>query len=393
MKIARAQGVERQHAVGRDRREGMGIEDDDRLPQRRQGPAIVADVAVEQALAAARRAVQRRAARVRCQPPGLIEQAQALPGRGVPTQQREADGERGPLGSTGLGPAHEFQRPGEALGGREPSVGTVGALPRAQQPGERLGIARLPKVVRDRVGFGHRRGREHGRHAAVPATALRREDRRVQRLANQGVDEAGGRPVRRLVQDARRRRPLAQGAQGLLVRVAHPRPEVERHLLADDRRDRQLPARLITQARQPHVDQLAEEGRDVRGAEIAHGPAVTRPDERALVDERAEQFPEVEGGALCPPREIGEEPSRVGLGQRVPLAHVGPHRLVPERPQIQAHRPTLAHQGGQVRVERVLAGQIIAAVGRHHEDRQRGEVATHQPEEIQAGRVGPVEIV
>ena len=107
--------------------------------------------------------------------------------------------------------------------------------------------------------------------------------------------------VGRLRQQPRRDGPLAMREQLVLAQFGRRRPGRQRHLLPDNRRDREQPLRPRGQPGEPPRDHLPQQRRHRRRGQVADLPVVARWGEQPLPLERAQQLAEEEGVALGPP--------------------------------------------------------------------------------------------
>jgi hypothetical protein len=101
------------------------------------------------------------------------------------------------------------------------------------------GISGLPVVVGDLIGIGPGRLLQNLADTAVPRLMERGQHISVERLANEGVDEAELLPVWGLLYEVRLQGAPEHVSQAVVARAAHRAQQSELHLLADHRSDSQ----------------------------------------------------------------------------------------------------------------------------------------------------------
>jgi hypothetical protein len=109
------------------------------------------------------------------------------------------------------------------------------------------------------------------------------------------------------LQHPRRDRPLGRVEQRPFPGLAHRRPHVERHLLAEDRRDREQPPVLVAQPGQPPRDDLPQQRRHRHRRQIAERPPLALPAQRARPFERPQQLAQEERVPIAAPGQIPRE--------------------------------------------------------------------------------------
>lgn len=132
------------------------------------------------------------------------------------------------------------------------------------QPLDRPRVPRALEMIGHRVGVGRWLRHYHLGDVAVEGAATGEGDRLIERLADEGVGEADPGSVWRFQQHPRSRRAVNRVRQRLLVGRGYPQPEIERHRLANDRRQGQELPDLRAEPRRPRPDDLAQEGRHAR---------------------------------------------------------------------------------------------------------------------------------
>src|SRR5205807_2138160 len=98
----------------------------------------------------------------------------------------------------------------------------------------------------------------------------------------------------------------------------------------------------------------------------------------------------VPGGARL---QIGDQSRRLNVRQVVTCRDERAHRVVVERAQRQPLRARLAREQGEERGERVVTRHLVASVGGDEKDGERRERAGEDAQQVERGRVGPVEVV
>ncbi len=208
------------------------------------------------------------------------------------------------------------------------------------------------------------------------------------------MDEAHARAVGVGHQQVGSDRPLDHVEQRLHLDVSNRCPERQRHILADDRCHGEQVARRLAQAPHPAFQDVPQQGRDARRAQVAQRPgAAVRRAQQVGLFERPQQLPGEEGVALRARLEIGHQPGFVRVGQPVTGAQQRADRVVAQHPQVEARRRRLAHQEREEREERVVPGQFLGAVDGDDQHRQRGEFAGQEAQQVEGGMVGPVQVV
>ena len=250
--------------------------------------------------------------------------------------------------------------------------------PGADQPVDRARVARPLEVVGHRVGVGVRRRGQRLAGPAVPARAGAAAERPlVERLADERVGEAHARAVRRLRQQPRRRSPARRG------RAGRPRPRSPTAAQSASGTSWPMTAATASSRRvsgasraTPPGDDLPQQRRHGRAGQVAERPAVARPAQRALALERAQQLAQEERVALGAPGQVARpagrgRPSASGVARRDERAD---GRRV-QRAQVEPRGAGLAHQERQQGGERVVAGDLVGAVGGEEEQGQRRRAA------------------
>jgi hypothetical protein len=286
----------------------------------------------------------------------------------------------------------KVQRRLETLDCRHPGVRPFGAQPGLDQPPLRSGIAGLPEVVCDLVGVGPGRLFQGLADPPVPPLPERWQQLPVECLANQGVDEAQLLAVGRLLYQVRLQDAPDRFSQLVIARVAHRLPQAEGHLLAGHRRDRQQPPRLLVQLLQPAFYDLAQQRRYPDAAWIFERPAFTCPVQDKLLFQRSQKLYGKERIPLGVIRQVGHQPPFVGRGQRIAGGHQLLDRPLAQPPQLDSVRSRLTHQRWQEPVEGPPPGHFIVPVGNHEQHAKPGQIPRHETQQLQAGRVSPVQV-
>ena len=280
------------------------------------------------------------------------------------------------------------------LGRGQPGVGALGAVAGLDQPLPGARIAGLLQVVGDRVRIGVAARQQRLRHPPVPDPPARRQDALVERLAGQRVDEADARAVPLGLQQVRLDRPLHDRQHRLLVELRHLRPERERHLLPDHGRDRQRLPRRLAEARDPPVDHLAEQRRHDDAVERGERPAVVvRPEQRLLLQRRAAVRWRRRGcpRRAAPGRRRGDPRPR--RAKPIARGDEGAQGVLVEPAQVEPLPLRLADQRRHLLGEGMTRRQLVDPVGRQQQERPVPQVGTDVAQEVDAGRVGPVEVL
>ncbi len=113
--------------------------------------------------------------------------------------------------------------------------------------------------------------------------------------------------ARRFDEQPRLQAMLDDDEQLVLADLPRRRPDVERHVVTDDRRGREQPLFLIGQPRHPPLDHLAQQGRQCPAGQLAQLPASAFPRQRATFLQGAQELADEERVALRAPLRAGGE--------------------------------------------------------------------------------------
>ena len=120
------------------------------------------------------------------------------------------------------------------------------------------------------------------------APSSRRQHPLVERLPHQGVDKAHARPIRHRLHHACRDRLLQHLREAVLIPRAHRRPNGERHLVADHRRDCEQSLGLLIKAEQPPIYHLQHRHRQPYLVKVPDTPCALGTTEHIFLFERPE---------------------------------------------------------------------------------------------------------
>ena len=121
-------------------------------------------------------------------------------------------------------------------------------------------------------------------------------------------------------------------------------------------------------------------------------PLAVRP-QRARLLQRAQQFADEERVPLGAAVDEPGEPVGVGGGEAIAAGDEGAGGRRVERAQVQSRGPRLAHERRHELVEGMAAGQLVGTIRHDQQHTEYGERAGEEAEQIEAGEVGPVQII
>ena len=196
---------------------------------------------------------------------------------GIRVAQQHPDPEEQPALLARIVLFEKLQRRHEALDRRHPGVRLFGTQAGLDQPPFGPGISGLPEVVGDLLGVWPGRLLQSLSDPPVPPLAEGKRQLPVERLPDQSVDETQPLAAGNLLDEARLQGTPDRFGQPLVARVANRVPQAERHLLADHRRDRQEPPRLLAQPLQPALYDLSQQRRHPDAARVFENPAFAFP--------------------------------------------------------------------------------------------------------------------
>ncbi len=127
----------------------------------------------------------------------------------------------------------------------------------------------------------------------------------------------------------------------------------------------------------------------------AQRPFIAGADEAVVTAllQGAQQLHGEERVAFGVEREVGDEPVAVIVRQRVVHACQCREVVDAKSPEVEPEPLGLADKRRQPLVEGVLPGELVLAVGRQQEEWQVVDARGDMPKQLEAGRVGPVDIL